>query len=187
VELRRALLAVRRARTDEERLIARRANSAHLQAFLDQPSTVAGYLPLPTEPLDVGLLNALTATHRVVIPVVTGAAPLDWCAHPGPTRRGAFGIDEPIGPRLGEDTVADVDVLLVPALAVDRAGQRLGRGGGHYDRTIALRTRLRGPARVGLLIAVLYDEEFLDAVPVDHFDQPVSAIVTPMRGVLSLS
>ncbi|MEP6562387.1 MAG: 5-formyltetrahydrofolate cyclo-ligase [Nakamurella sp.] len=185
--LRESLLVARRARTQDERVIARRANAAHLQAFLHQPSTVAGYLPLPTEPLDTQFLDELAATHRVLVPVVTGAAPLDWCEHPGPTRRGAFGIDEPTGPRLGERVVAEIDIMLLPALAVDRRGRRLGRGGGHYDRTLALRALLRGPARIGSLVAVLYDEEFLDAVPVDSFDQQVSAIVTPMRGLLPIS
>jgi len=184
--LRGSLLAARRARTADERQIARRANAAHLQSFLQQPSTIAGYLPLPTEPLDRQLLDDFAATHRVLVPVVTGASPLDWCDYPGPTQRGAFGIDEPTGPRLGGAAVAEADVLLLPALAVDRRGHRLGRGGGHYDRTLALRAQLRGSARAGLLIAVLYDEEFLDLVPVDYFDQPVSAIVTPMRGVLPI-
>jgi 5-formyltetrahydrofolate cyclo-ligase len=122
----------------------------------------------------------------VLVPVVTGASPLDWCAHPGATQRGAFGIDEPSGPRLGRAAVAEIEVMLVPALAVDREGHRLGRGGGHYDRTLALRTQLRGAERAGLLIAVLYDEEYLDAVPVDIFDQQISAIVTPMRGVVPI-
>jgi 5-formyltetrahydrofolate cyclo-ligase len=184
--LRGPLLAARRARPDEQRLIARRANAAHLLTFLQQPSTIAGYLPLPTEPLDRQLLDDLAGTHRVLVPVVTGTAPLDWCRYPAPTQRGAFGIDEPTGPRLGAATVADIDVVLVPALAVDRRGHRLGRGGGHYDRTLALRSRLRGSTQAALLIAVLYDEEFLDLVPVDHFDQSVSAIVTPMRGVLPI-
>ena len=185
--LRGSILAARRARSADDRLIARRAISTHLQAFLQEPATIAGYLPLPTEPLDRQFLDDLAGTHRVLVPVVAGAAPLDWCEHPGPTRRGAFGIDEPTGPRLGETAVADIDVFLLPALAVDRLGHRLGRGGGHYDRTLALRGRLRGSTRTGPLIAVLYDEEFLDAVPVDYFDQPVSEIVTPMRGVLPIS
>jgi 5-formyltetrahydrofolate cyclo-ligase len=182
--LRERLLAARRTRTDDERLIARRANSVHLRAMLIEPSPVAGYLPLPTEPLDGQLLAELAGTHRVLVPVVTGAAPLDWCEYPCPTRRGAFGIDEPVGPRLGPDAVADIDIMLVPALAVDGLGHRLGRGGGHYDRTLALRAELRGSRPGGALVAVLYDEEFLDAVPVDHCDQAVSAIVTPMRGVV---
>lgn len=179
-------MAARRARPQSERLVARRANSAHLRTILDRPSTIAGYLPLPTEPLDGQLLDELAGTHRVLVPVVSGAAALDWCEYPGPTRRGSFGIDEPTGPRLGAEAVADVDVMLVPALAVDRFGHRLGRGGGHYDRTLALRTQLAGPGQ-GMLLAVLYDEEFLTAVPVDTFDQAVSAIVTPMRGVLPIA
>jgi len=105
--------------------------------------------------------------------------------HQGPTRRGALGIDEPTGPRLGPAAIADADAILVPALAVDRGGHRLGRGGGHYDRTLALLSRLRAdplPPR----IALIYDDELLGAVPFDELDQPVTAIVTPGSGLSQL-
>jgi 5-formyltetrahydrofolate cyclo-ligase len=72
--------------------------------------------------------------------------------------------------------------VLVPALAVDRGGHRLGRGGGHYDRTLALLSRLRAE-RLPPRIALVYDEELLDAVPVDQLDQLVTAVITPSSGV----
>ena len=71
--------------------------------------------------------------------------------------------------------------MLVPALAVDRAGFRLGRGGGHYDRTLALLatlTDLRPP-----LIAVIDDDEEVDEVPHDGWDVAIDLIVTPLGGV----
>ena len=184
--LRQRLSAARRARGEADRQSARTANTDHLFARLSATGCVAAYLPLPTEPLTVDLLDRLALRSRVLVPLVTGAAPLDWCAYPVEAQRGALGIDEPTGPPLGPDAIAEADAVLVPALAVDPSGHRLGRGGGHYDRTLALRSRLRGSTPAALLIAVLYDEEFLDLVPVDPFDQPVSAIVTPMRGVLPI-
>jgi 5-formyltetrahydrofolate cyclo-ligase len=184
--LRTTLIAARRARTSAERLAARAAITAHLVVALDGTGSVAAYLPLPTEPLDTGLLDLLATRTRVLVPVVTGSAPLDWCAFPGPVRHGALGIAEPVGPRLGADAIDAADAVLVPALAVDPAGHRLGRGGGHYDRTIALLTRLRGRRPMPDLIAVIYDEELLAAVPGDDLDQRVTAVVTPERGLRAL-
>jgi 5-formyltetrahydrofolate cyclo-ligase len=69
--------------------------------------------------------------------------------------------------------VATADVVLVPALAVDRTGMRLGRGGGSYDRAL-------GHVPVGTFVcALLYDGELLDRVPHDDHDRPVTAAVTP--------
>jgi 5-formyltetrahydrofolate cyclo-ligase len=182
--LRTPLIAARQARGEAVRRAARGANTGHLRTALRRCSCIAAYLPLPTEPLDPRFLDELATSVRVLVPVVTGSAPLDWCEYPVPVRRGAAGIDEPEGPRLGAAAIGDADAVLIPALAVDLDGHRLGRGGGHYDRTLALRARLRGPASPGLLIAVLYDDELLRSVPFDELDQPVSAIVGPETGVL---
>jgi 5-formyltetrahydrofolate cyclo-ligase len=204
--LRTTLLAARRGRAESERLVAREAISAHLLQALSGMTCIAAYLPLPTEPLDPRTLDRLAVGARVLVPVVTGAAPLDWCEHvaahrvsldpslpagPPPsavrqetgTRRGALGIEEPTGPRLGPAAIAAADAVLVPALAVDRRGHRLGRGGGHYDRTLALLSELRAAP---LRIAVVYDDEVLGAVPFDELDQPVTAIVSPGSGLSHL-
>ena len=150
--LRTTLLAARRARPEPARQVARDAVTAHLLRALAGMTFVAAYLPLPTEPLDPGTLDRLAAGVKVLVPVVTGAAPLDWCEYvagdpestpsPGPagssgplkssnpagssgpagSRRGALGIDEPTGPRLGPSAIADADAILVPALAVTTTG-----------------------------------------------------------------
>ena len=77
--------------------------------------------------------------------------------------------------------MARADAVLVPALAVDRAGNRLGRGGGSYDRVLA---------RVGPLIpliALIYDDELLDHVPAERHDVPVRAAVSPLTGITVMS
>ena len=136
---REQLSAARRARPGPERQAARAANSAHLAAALRRAGVICAYLPLPSEPLDTQLLDELTAADVVVlVPVVVGADALDWVRYPTPLRAGPAGIAEPIGPRLGSGAVHTADVVLVPALAVDGFGFRLGRGGGHYDRTLAM-------------------------------------------------
>ena len=180
--LRQPLIAARRARTQAQRAGARDAVASRLTARLSGSAAVAGYLPLPTEPFTVRVLDALVATGtRVLVPVVTGAAPLDWCAYPAPLHAGTLGIEEPIGPRLGAAAIGEVDAVLVPALAVGADGHRLGRGGGHYDRTLALLAALR-PAGLPERIAVVFDDEVLESVPFDALDQRVSAVVTPGGG-----
>jgi 5-formyltetrahydrofolate cyclo-ligase len=183
--LRLALTAARRARNDQERRVARDAVTRHLRSALNRMTCVAAYHPLPTEPLDPLFLDELALTTRVLVPVVTGNAPLDWCEHPGPLRRGQYGINEPTGPRLGPSAITTATAILVPALAVDRAGHRLGRGGGHYDRTLDHLRRF-DTNRLTTLIALIYDHELLDAVPSDTHDQPVTAVITPATGFLPM-
>ncbi|WP_328295137.1 5-formyltetrahydrofolate cyclo-ligase [Kineococcus sp. NBC_00420] len=110
---------------------------------------------------------------EVLLPVLLEDGDLDWELRA--PRRGA---PAPLGP-LGPHAVASVDLVVVPALAVDTAGRRLGQGGGSYDRALA-----RVPARVPVL-AVVHDDELLDAavspLPVLPHDRLVQAVVTPSR------
>ena len=181
--LRAELISRRRNRSAADLLVARAAITGHLLDSLAGLTCVAGYLPLRTEPLDDLALTQLAATARVLVPAVTGAAPLDWSEYPGPVRRAALGVDEPAGPRLGADAIGAAEAILVPALAVDRYGNRLGRGGGHYDRTLALLATVRGTAELPARIAVVFDDELLDEVPAGPLDQPVSAVLTPSGGL----
>lgn len=145
-------------------------------------ATVAAYVSVGREPGTGRVLDALReAGKRVILPVLEPDGDLDWATHTGdqnllPAR---YGLLEPAGVRLGRQAVATADVVLTPALAVDRNGQRLGRGGGSYDRAL-------GRVPVGTLVcAVLNSEELLERVPVAPHDRPVTAAVTE-RGVVRL-
>ncbi len=72
--------------------------------------------------------------------MVTGAAPLDWAVYTGRDGlvSGLHRLLEPAGPRLGISAIGQASLVLVPALAVSLAGVRLGKGGGHYDRSLPL-------------------------------------------------
>ena len=182
--LRRRLIAARRARPDPERAAAADTNEALLMELLAGSPVVCGYLPLPSEPLTANLLDRLVAGGTtVLVPVVIADSPLDWCRHPGPTAPGGFGIAEPTGPRLGPAAVRSARSILVPALAVDRAGRRLGRGGGHYDRTLALLAPDRGGMPGPDLIAVVFAGELVDRLPVEAHDRPVGAVVAASDGI----
>ena len=175
------LLTGRNRRPLAEVGAAARAIAGHLVAApeVHRAATVAAYVSVGTEPGTGPLLEELAAAgKRVLLPVLLPDGDLDWAVYDGPAslapaRRGLL---EPVGPRLGTDAVATADVVLVPALAVDRRGVRLGRGGGSYDRALP-----RVP--VGTFVcALLYDDELLDEVPRADHDRTVTAVATP-RGV----
>jgi len=155
-----------------------RALADHLLAAPEvrRAATVAAYVSVGTEPGTGPLLEGLAAAgKRVLLPVLLPDGDLDWGLYDGPASLvpARLGLLEPAGPRLGPDALATADVVLVPALAVDRRGVRLGRGGGSYDRALA-----RVP--VGTLVcALLHDGELLDEVPRAAHDRRVTAVVTP--------
>jgi 5-formyltetrahydrofolate cyclo-ligase len=139
---------------------------------------VAAYVSVGAEPGTRGLLDAWHAAGvTVLLPVLLPDGDLDWAAYRGPESLSPAerGLLQPGGPLLGAAAVRDADAVVVPALAVDRAGWRLGRGGGSYDRALA---RVE-PGR--FTAALVYDHEVLPSVPVGPHDRPVTAAVTPER------
>ncbi|MCK1796798.1 5-formyltetrahydrofolate cyclo-ligase [Streptomyces sp. XM4193] len=179
--LRAELLSVRRKLTpDDVRLRAERiAAAAARWDRLAEARTVAGYVSVGTEPGTRALLDALRERGtRVLLPVLLPDNDLDWAAYEGPERLlpAGRGLLEPAGERLGAEAVADSEVVLLPGLAVDRSGLRLGRGGGSYDRVLA---RLAAAGADPALVVLLYDDEVLARVPAEPHDRPVHAVVTP--------
>ncbi|MEU7260849.1 5-formyltetrahydrofolate cyclo-ligase [Streptomyces rimosus] len=179
--LRRALLDVRaQLPPDEVRatgaVLARRALAL---PELARARTVAAYVSVGREPSTRALLDHLRAAGtRVLLPVLMPDNDLDWAPYEGADGlvRAGRGLLEPAGPRLGPQGVTEADAVLLPGLAVDRRGLRLGRGGGSYDRVLERLEKARvQPARVVLL----YDTEVLPEVPVEEHDRPVDAAVTP--------
>ncbi|GAB2610260.1 hypothetical protein Aab01nite_24450 [Paractinoplanes abujensis] len=142
---------------------------------------VAAYVPVGREPGGPGLVPSLAAHARVLLPVLLPDNDLDWAAYPSATPSrlvdGPHGLREPDSPRLGVTAVTEARIVFVPALAVDRRGVRMGRGGGSYDRALA---RLSADTYV---VALLHDGELLDHVPSEPHDRPVHAAITPGGGL----
>jgi 5-formyltetrahydrofolate cyclo-ligase len=103
---------------------------------------------------------------------------LDWARYDGQDglAAGALGTRAPSAPPLGPGGLATVEAVLVPALAVDHDGVRLGRGGGYYDRALA-----SVPAGVPLA-ALLHDGELVRRLPADPWDRNVTSAVEPAIG-----
>ncbi|MFL1381908.1 5-formyltetrahydrofolate cyclo-ligase [Nocardiopsis protaetiae] len=180
--MRRDVLAARRAMDPGER---ERAGSAVRDTLTGLPwlamsGTVACYYSVGTEPDTRKLVAALWKRGTyVLLPVFLPDGNLDWAVYDGPQslEPAALGLMEPTGRRYGVGALATADAVVCPALAVDRAGGRLGRGAGCYDRALAL----RGPNCPA--IAVVYDDGFVDAVPGEEHDLRVDAVVTPGGGL----
>jgi len=158
-ELRARLIALRRGLPPSCRAAGDDARDAALAPLL-VGARVAAYSSFGTEPRTTALVGP-----DVLLPVVRADGDLDWVRAGEPDRL------------LGTGAVADSDVVLVPALAVDRRGVRLGRGGGSYDRALGRAT--------GLVVALLHEGELWDALPAEPHDVAVHAVATP-GGVLRL-
>ena len=169
--LRAVQLRARSARPAADLAEARSAICAHVVTRCAQCAwgCVAAYEPLRTEPGSTQLLNSLaTLGVRVLVPVLLPDRDLDWRE---------WSSDKP---RLGLDGIAAADSVLVPALAVDRLGVRLGRGGGSYDRVLH---------RIGVGVpraALLFEDEFVERLPADNWDERVTSVVLP-SGWLDIS
>jgi 5-formyltetrahydrofolate cyclo-ligase len=180
--LRRRQVAARTAMPDSIRNESGRLIRDHVLEMpqVTSAGTVAAYYSVGTEPDTRGLIFTLWKRGSyVVLPVLLPDGDLDWASYEGPESMapGPRGMLQPVEPVRGTGTVARADVVLVPALAVDVRGRRLGRGGGSYDRALA---------RVGPqvpTIALLYDSELLPSVPVEEHDQAVRAVARPEQGI----
>ena len=183
--LRGRILAARRAMPAEQRAAAGRQLRDAVLGLpeLEMAGTVAAYVSVGTEPGTQGLIFALWKRGTyVLLPVLLADGDLDWASYEGPDSLvpGPRGLLEPSERRRGVMSITSADLVIAPAVAVDGAGRRLGRGGGSYDRALA---RV-GPAV--LTMALLYDGELLDEVPAGDHDQAVRAVALPSQGISRL-
>ncbi|WP_323379357.1 5-formyltetrahydrofolate cyclo-ligase [Streptomyces durbertensis] len=179
--LRAELLEVRARLTADDVEASARRIAVHAAGLgeLARARTVAAYVSVGREPGTRALLETLRERGtRVLLPVLLPDNDLDWAPYEGPERlvRAGRGLLEPAAAPLGPEAVAEAEAVLLPGLAVDRRGLRLGRGGGSYDRVLA---RLEAAGGTAPLVVLLYDTEVLEEVPAEPHDRPVRAAVTP--------
>lgn len=176
--MRRDVLARRRA------VHAARGNEAAFalavrvcQEVTARGNKIAGYWPIGDEIDCRPALSALkTAGAEVALPVVAGQGQVllfrSWS--PGDTLEpGPFGTAHPAT----RAAIVAPAVLLLPLIAFDATGHRLGYGAGYYDRTVAALRRERGVLTVG----IAYDEQEVGAIPADVHDQRMDAVITDRR------
>ncbi|MDU8929588.1 5-formyltetrahydrofolate cyclo-ligase [Alisedimentitalea sp. MJ-SS2] len=141
---------------------------------------LAGYMPIRTEISPLAAMEEAAAHGPVGVPVIRGEGqPLEFSRwEPGcALRNGPFGAKVP-----EVDDFFDPEIVIVPLVAFDRAGGRLGYGGGFYDRTLE-RLRDRRPT---LAIGFAYGAQEAEDLPLESTDQPLDMLVTE-RDVISFS
>ena len=174
-ELRRAALARRDALPPTER--AQAAETIAARAFplaVAGGVVVSGYMPMKSEINPLPLLRRLAeAGARLALPVVAGPGkPLIMRAWSfgEPLVAGVWGIRQPPA----QAPATEPDILIVPLLAFDRAGHRIGYGAGYYDMTIAAAHARGAVSAVGIAFAA----QEVDAVPAGPRDEPLDLVLT---------
>lgn len=155
----------------------------HSLQAVEGMGTIAAYVSVGDEPCTRLLLERLEAEGReVLLPVLGPQLSRCWGRFTGVAdlaERAPGRPPEPGGEPLPAEAISAVDALLIPALAIDRSGQRLGQGGGWYDRALPLR-REGAP-----VLAMVYDDELLSTpLPSEGHDQRVDAVITPEQWFL---
>jgi len=185
-DAKRALRAELRERRQQRSEAVRELDAAGVKTQLDAliaqlgAASVSCFLSTPTEPgTHAFIADAVARGIRVLLPITRSDGLMDWAvAQPdGDIAEGLFGVPEPVGEVLSPLAVNDVDLLIVPAAAVDRTGMRLGWGRGYFDKTIG------SMEHCPPVYAVVFDSEFVDDVPRDVHDQPVTGVVTPTQTI----
>ncbi|NKY34408.1 5-formyltetrahydrofolate cyclo-ligase [Nocardia speluncae] len=180
----RATIRARRLQVPDSVRAAEATALAASAGRLGTGEWVCAYVPVRGEPGSVAIAEALRAAgSRVLLPVTRETGPLYWGEYTGtdalvPAR---YGLLEPDGPILAPETVATAELILVPALAVDRRGVRLGQGAGYYDRTLGL----ADPA--AQLMVVVRDDELVEHLPEEPHDIRMPWALTPTAGPVPLN
>jgi 5,10-methenyltetrahydrofolate synthetase len=137
-----------------------------------EAGTLLLYYPLPDE-VDVRLLikDAFESGKKVLLPVVKGDE-LELHLYEGEAslKEGAFGIMEPTGPLFAPIHYDEIELAIIPGMAFDSAGHRLGRGKGYYDRLLP-------NLRDAKLIGVCFPFQFLEEVPAEAHDISVCKVI----------
>jgi 5-formyltetrahydrofolate cyclo-ligase len=181
-QLRTQMGTMRKALSEE----AKKARSGEIcQRILQTPyykraHAVVGYVALGNEADPAEILDAAyLAGKSLGLPRVDkGSRRLSlhrWA--PGdPLEKGGLGVQEPLASApLFEPS--EVDLIIVPALAIDLGGQRVGRGGGYYDRSLSAFPK-------AFAIGIIYDFQLIVEAPVNAGDVPVSAVATDRRLII---
>ena len=172
--LRAEILGRRRARPESEHSAAAHAIASHLlAAAFARTDTIALYLSMESEPGTAPLIAGLLARGtRVLVPVVRPEHQLAWVAYDpaARTHESPLGITEPDAEPLGPGALDEAGLIIVPALAVDHRGTRLGRGAGYYDRALA---HVSAP-----VCAVVFSDELIESIPAEIHDRAVDLVAT---------
>ena len=172
-DLRRRIRQIKRQFTPQQLEELSLPVISRLRPFLAEAKTIMAYYSLPDEVNTHSLIDDLVSEGKtVLLPKVMGVDTMELRRYTGrdDLQEGVYHILEPVGKPFTD--YAAINLILVPGLAFDAAGHRLGRGRGYYDRFLH--------SRVGFYcvkIGICFDFQKVDEVPIDAFDMPVDMVV----------
>lgn len=177
-ELRRALRLMCRCFTADVTAISARAVMEKVQALpcFEVARRIVLYHSLPDELPTTEMLNEWSADKLVLLPRVVGDKMDIVAFHAGELATGSFNIQEPTGNEIITDFAA-TDVAIIPGVAFDRHGNRLGRGKGYYDRFLS-----HFP---GIKIGICADFRLVDTVPAEAHDVKMDYVITPSTTIIN--
>lgn len=150
------------------------AIAARIAGWIAGKAVIASYCPMGHEVDPAACLGALPPGARIALPWFKSRnAGMRFRLAGGRLEPGPFGTMQPAA----DAPFVDPDVLLVPLVAADVRGNRIGQGKGHFDRTIAA---LRASGFV-VAIGLAWDTQIFDTLPADAWDQRLDAVITPTR------
>ncbi|HLI17986.1 MAG TPA: 5-formyltetrahydrofolate cyclo-ligase [Rhodanobacteraceae bacterium] len=182
-DLLRARMSLRRNELDAKQRIAAAAGVLRSLERLPEfmvDARIAGYWAVRGElPLNLAVASLARREQQYFLPVLSQARQLHFAEYAtgAAVTHNRFGIPEPAVPADRWLTPRDMDVILLPLLAFDRRGHRLGTGGGWYDTSLAFLHDLPRPA-VPLLVGVAYAFQEIEAVPAEPWDVDLDYVVT---------
>ena len=164
------------------------AHPVALAAF-DRAATIMSYMSFGTE-IDTQALfdETLRRGKTLLLPRISrlsGGSPhltLHRVASPSALVAGVWGIAEP-APTCPAVSFDEVEFALVPGVAFDRAGNRLGYGKGYYDRLLAMRVERTSAGTKPLVVAVAFDCQLVEQLPVSAHDQAIDLLITPTHRI----
>ena len=186
-ELRRQIRQAKRQFTPQQLEELSLPVISRLRPLLAESKTIMAYYSLPDEVNTHSLIDDLVAEGKTVLLLkVTGAETMELRRYTSrdDLQEGTYHILEPVGEPFTD--YASIDLILVPGLAFDAAGHRLGRGRGYYDRflrtmgtvpTVRSAADYRGTVPSVRTLGICFDFQKVDEVPVDAFDIPVDKVV----------
>lgn len=156
----------------------------HGLPLLDDTNCIAAYINRPTEPPILPLINALYESGTTIwVPALGPGLARMWAPYAGEDDlevRAPNRPPEPSSDPVPTEEISHVDAVIAPALAVDMLGNRLGQGGGWYDRVLK-----QIPSNIPVW-AVVFDQELVNGqLPVDDMDVPIGGVIRP-SGVVHL-
>jgi len=142
-----------------------------------ESTRVGCYSALADEPDTMPFLNwTLTVPIAINTPTIVNGS-LRWQRYLGELKPDKYGIGVSTGP---EVNAGELDLIFVPALGATASGQRLGRGGGYFDRALA-DLRESDKQLAPIIAAIVFDSELLTSMPTEAHDQLVEFVVTPSK------